>query len=36
MTGLPTEDYTPKARPAALGNEHLSYRKVSEGIYEKF
>lgn len=29
-----SEDYTPKARPAASGNGHVHYRKVSDGVYE--
>ena len=31
-----SEGYTPKARPAASGNGHTNYRKVSEGIFEVF
>jgi hypothetical protein len=31
-----SEGYTPKARPAASGNGHTNYRKVSEGVYEVF
>lgn len=31
-----SEDYTPKARPAASGNGHRNYRKVSEGVYEVY
>jgi hypothetical protein len=29
-------NYTPKARPAASGNGHLNYQRVSEGVYEVF
>ena len=29
-----SENYTPKARPAASGNGHLGYQKVSDGVYE--
>jgi hypothetical protein len=29
-----SEDYRPRACPAASGNGHLSYRKIEEGIYE--
>ena len=31
-----TADCTPKARPAASGNGHVNYRKVSDGVYEIF
>lgn len=36
IAGAASEGYTPKARPAASGNGHLDYRKVSEGVYEVF
>lgn len=31
-----SEDYTPRARPAASGNSHRDYRKVSDGVYELY
>ncbi len=32
----PATNYVPKPRPAAAGNGHRSYRKISDGVYEVF
>jgi len=36
VTAPSAEGYTPKERPAASGNGHLNYQKVSDGVYEIF